>query len=55
VRLTFFRRDLLREVELTLGRKPLDAAWLARVEAPSEAQKAAWAAWLGSPWEGGEG
>ncbi len=51
VRLTVFRRDRLLEVPVTLGQKPADAAWLARVEKPTDAQKAAYQAWLGAPWE----
>lgn len=51
VRLTVFRRDRLLEVPVTLGQKPADAAWLARVDKPTDAQKAAYQAWLGAPWE----
>ncbi|MGZ3459456.1 MAG: M61 family metallopeptidase, partial [Archangium sp.] len=51
VRLTVFRRDKLVEVPVTLGQKPADAAWLARVDKPTDAQKAAYQAWLGAPWE----
>ncbi|HYO59456.1 M61 family metallopeptidase [Archangium sp.] len=51
VRLTVFRRDRLVEVLVTLGHKPVDAAWLARVDKPTDAQKAAYQAWLGAPWE----
>ncbi len=51
VYLTVFRRDRLVEVPVTLGQKPSDAAWLARVDKPTDAQKAAWHAWLGAPWE----
>jgi predicted metalloprotease with PDZ domain len=51
VRLTVFRRDRLVEVPVTLGPKPADAAWLARVDKPTDAQKAAYQAWLGAPWE----
>jgi predicted metalloprotease with PDZ domain len=51
VRLTVFRRDRLMEVTVTLGQKPLDAVWLARVDRPTEAQKAAFQAWLGAPWD----
>ena len=51
VRLTVFRRDRLLEVPVAVGQKPLDAVWLARVDKPTDAQKAAWQAWLGAPWE----
>ena len=51
VRLTVFRRDRLVEVPVTLGQKPADAVWLARVDKPTDAQKAAYQAWLGAPWE----
>jgi predicted metalloprotease with PDZ domain len=47
VRVTVFRRDRLMELEVTLGSKPADAVYLARVERPSDAQKAAFRAWLG--------
>jgi predicted metalloprotease with PDZ domain len=51
VAVTVFRRDRLREVTVQLGDKPADAAYLARVEQPSEEQKSAYSAWLGAPWE----
>jgi predicted metalloprotease with PDZ domain len=51
VRVTVFRRDRLLEVPVVLGQKPSDAVWLARVDRPSEAQKAAFQAWLGAPWD----
>jgi predicted metalloprotease with PDZ domain len=47
VRVTVFRRDRLLELEVTLAPKPMDAVFLARVERPSDAQKAAFRAWLG--------
>jgi predicted metalloprotease with PDZ domain len=53
VRVALFRRDRLLELPVTLGKKPLDAAWLARMERPTEAQRAAWEAWLGARWEDG--
>jgi predicted metalloprotease with PDZ domain len=52
---TLFRRDKLMEVPVVLGQKPADAAWLSRVDHPTEAQKAAFQAWLGAPWEEGPG
>ena len=51
VQVTVFRRDRLVEVPVVLGPKPADALWLARVERPTEAQKAALQAWLGTSWE----
>lgn len=51
IRITVFRRDKLIEVPVTLGTKPADAIYLARVEHPSEQQKAAYKSWLGAPWE----
>ncbi|MFP2931735.1 M61 family metallopeptidase [Pyxidicoccus sp. 3LG] len=51
VRVTVFRRDRLLEVPVVLGQKPADAVWLARVERPTDAQKAAFQAWLGAPWD----
>ncbi len=50
VRVTVFRRDKLLEVPVTLGTKPADAVYLQKVERPTEAQKLAWQAWLGTPW-----
>ena len=51
VRLTLFRRDRLMEIPVVLGAKPADAVYLARVDKPTEAQKAAFQAWLGSAWD----
>ena len=51
VRVTLFRRDRLLEVPVTLGQKPADAVWLARLDRPTDAQKAAYQAWLGAPWD----
>jgi predicted metalloprotease with PDZ domain len=51
VLITVFRRDRLLEVPVALGQKPADAAWLARVDKPTDTQKAAYQAWLGTPWE----
>ncbi len=54
VRITLFRRDRLMELPVTVAQKPADGVWLQRVERPSEAQKQAFQAWLGTPWIGGE-
>ncbi|AGC44284.1 M61 family peptidase [Myxococcus stipitatus DSM 14675] len=51
VRVTVFRRDKLLEVPVVLGTKPSEAVWLARVDKPTEAQKAAYQSWLGAPWD----
>jgi predicted metalloprotease with PDZ domain len=55
VRVTVFRRDKLVEVPVVLGQKPADAAWLSRVEHPTEAQRAAFQAWLGAAWDEASG
>lgn len=51
VTLTVFRRERLTEVKVTLGAKPADAVYLARVEKPTEAQRASYRAWLGAGWD----
>lgn len=50
IRVTLFRRDRLLELPVTVGQKPADGVWLQRVERPTEAQKQAYQAWLGTPW-----
>lgn len=54
VKVTLFRRDKLLELVVTLGAKPADAGWLARVDAPTEQQKASYKAWLGAAWDDAE-
>jgi predicted metalloprotease with PDZ domain len=54
IRLAIFRRDLLLELPVRLGVKPADAAYLARVEAPTDAQRAAYRRWLNAPWDEAE-
>ncbi len=49
VRCTVFRRDELRTVDVALAEKPADKFTVAPVKAPSEAQKAAYQAWMGAP------
>ena len=45
-----YDREQMRAVEITLGKK-LDGKWtLRRVKEPSDAQKAAYAQWLGQKW-----
>jgi len=51
VTVTVFRRDSLIQVPVTLGAKPADAVFLARVEHPTEEQKAAYHRWLGAAWD----
>ena len=51
VRVTVFRRDRLLEVPVTVAPKPADGVYLQRVERPTEAQKQAYQAWLGTPFE----
>lgn len=51
VRVTVFRRDRLLEVPVVLGAKPAEAVWLSRVDKPGDAQKSAYQAWLGAPWD----
>jgi predicted metalloprotease with PDZ domain len=53
VRVTVFRRDKLMELSVTLGQKPSDVAYLTRVDKPTDAQKAAFQAWLGAAWDEG--
>jgi predicted metalloprotease with PDZ domain len=48
VRVTVFRRDVLVDVPVTLAQRPEDAVWLAPVDAPTEAQRAAFERWLGT-------
>ena len=50
VRVTLFRRDRLLELPVTVAAKPADGVYLQRVEGATEAQKAAYQAWLGAPW-----
>ncbi len=50
LQVSLFRRERLLQVPLTVGARPLDMAWLAPVEHPTDAQRAAYEAWLGVPW-----
>lgn len=54
VQVTLFRRERLLELPVCLGSKPEDALWLARVEHPTEAQKAAYESWLKVGWDEAE-
>ncbi len=50
VRLSYFRRDELREADVELAERPLDTYWVDKVEDPTEAQRLAWEEWTGQPW-----
>jgi predicted metalloprotease with PDZ domain len=52
LRLTLFRRDELRQVDVALTPPPEDTAWLEPVEAATPAQREAFQAWCGAPWPG---
>lgn len=49
VRLTVFRRDRLLDLHVTLGERPLDAAYLAPVDGASAEQRRAFEAWANAP------
>ena len=51
VTLTVFRREALRTLTATLGTKPQDTLFLARREGATPAQKRAFQAWLGEPFD----
>jgi len=53
VKVTVFRRERLTEVPVTLAAKPADAVYLARIERPTEEQKASYRGWLGAHWDDG--
>jgi predicted metalloprotease with PDZ domain len=48
VRLSYFRRDELRQTVLTVAERPADTYWLERLENPTDAQKTAFQAWAGA-------
>lgn len=54
VKVSLFRRDKLLELPITLGQKPADAVYLAKVDAPTEQQKAAYQSWTGAGWDEAE-
>ncbi|MBL8922393.1 MAG: M61 family metallopeptidase [Myxococcaceae bacterium] len=54
VKVTLFRREKLLEVPVTLGSRPADGAYLARLDTVTEAQKASYRAWLGTSWDESE-
>ncbi|MCL4199042.1 MAG: PDZ domain-containing protein [Phycisphaerales bacterium] len=50
IRLTFFRREELREIAICLAAVP-DGSWkLRKVQNPTDEQKAAYESWLGQEW-----
>ncbi len=49
VRLTLFRRDELREIEVELGARPADAVFLEKRVDATPSQRALYEAWLGEP------
>jgi predicted metalloprotease with PDZ domain len=55
LRVTYFRRDALRETTLTVGERPVRDLTLRRVSSPSDAQKAAYESWIGQAWPGSGG
>lgn len=54
-RLTFFRRDQLSELTVTLGRSPRHKIEIIPVEDASPQARAAYQAWLGESWSPGKG
>ncbi|HWE31609.1 MAG TPA: PDZ domain-containing protein, partial [Polyangia bacterium] len=50
-RFTIFRRDELRELEVTLAEKPVEKFKITPAASASDAAKAAYQAWLGEPWK----
>ncbi len=51
LKVTVFRRERLLEVNVVLGPKPVDMAWLARVDKPTDEQRVAFHSWLGLEWD----
>ena len=54
VRLTLFRYDLLRDIELTLDSRTTGRWTVTRVDGPSPEQRAAYESWLRQDWPGGK-
>jgi len=54
VKVTLFRRDKMIELSLLLEAKPSDAVYLAKIDRPTDAQKAAYNSWLGAAWDEAE-
>jgi len=55
VRLTLFRMDVLRELVIEPGGRPARGWSVSRVKGPSEAQRRAYASWLGQEWPAKKG
>jgi len=54
VTFVIFRRDELREVVVTLGEKPVEKLKIEPAADATDAEKAAYAAWMGEPWKAPE-
>src|SRR5690606_31536397 len=55
VTIDYFRRDELRQVQITPVWRP-DGEWtISRIDEPTEAQMAAYESWIGQPWPGAGG
>jgi predicted metalloprotease with PDZ domain len=52
LRLTVFRRDELREIEVPLSPAPEDTVWIEPIAEASSAARAAFEAWCGARWPG---
>jgi predicted metalloprotease with PDZ domain len=50
-RVTVFRRERMVEVFVTVGAKPADTVYVAKLEKPTDQHKAAFEAWLGVPFD----
>ncbi len=51
---TIFRRDVLRQVVVTLGERPVEKLKIAPIADAGDGEKAAYAAWMGEPWKSDE-
>jgi predicted metalloprotease with PDZ domain len=51
VELAYFRRDELRRTVVELAERPQDTWWIERVEGATDAQRVAFADWLGHPFQ----
>ncbi len=50
VRLTIFRNEMLRDIEVTLRKRPVPAHTIRKIERPTPVQKAIYEQWLGTKW-----
>lgn len=55
VLVTFLRHDVLHELAVELGERPAGAWKVERMDDATDAQRAAFEAWLGQPWDEGDG